>query len=141
MSTVHLIGEWFNHQAGIKMTHVPYRGSAPALNDLISGQVPVFIDALSSSLPLHNAKKIRIIMVFDRERSPLLPGVQTSVEAGYPEMVASFWGGIGAPAGTPKPIIDKIHREVSNFIKNDEKFKALLAGLAIYSGGRQSRGV
>jgi len=134
MSTVHLFGEWFNQQAGIKLTHVPYRGSAPALNDLIAGHVPLFIDAASSSLPLHNAKKVRIIAVFDRERLQQLPDVQTSGEAGYPQMVGSFWAGLAAPAQTPRPIIDKIFHEVHNFVTTDENFKDLMARLAMTAG-------
>jgi tripartite-type tricarboxylate transporter receptor subunit TctC len=81
-TSTHLLGEWMNQVAGLKMAHVPYRGSAPAMNDLVSGQVQVFFDVASSALPQHQASKIRILMVLDGKRSHLMPEVPTSAPSG-----------------------------------------------------------
>jgi tripartite-type tricarboxylate transporter receptor subunit TctC len=134
-TSTHLLGEWMNQVAGLKMAHVPYRGSAPAMNDLVSGQVQVFFDVASSALPQHQANKIRILMVLDGKRSPLMPEVPTSAEVGYPQFIGTFWGGIGAPLKTPKPIVDRLNREVNAFLRQDEPFKALLARLTLTPAG------
>ncbi len=104
--------ELFKLMTGINLTHVPYRGAAPAYTDVISGQVPVFIDNLASGLGQIRGGTVRALAVTGRERSPLLPDVPTVAEAGVPGYVYYTWFGLWAPKQTPQPIIDKLHAEV-----------------------------
>ena len=127
-TSTHLLGERLNQVAGLKMAHVPYRGSAPAMNDIIAGQVQVFFDVASSAFPNAQAGNLKIIMVLDTKRQPLLPDVPTSAEAGYADFIGTFWGGMAAPAGTPQPIVDRLNREVNDLLKTPE-FVKLLANL------------
>lgn len=124
-TTTHLLGERFNQIAGLKMAHVPYRGSAPAMNDIIGGQIQVFFDAMSSALPNFRAGNLKMLMMLHRERNRHAPEVPTSAEAGFPQFVASFWGGMAAPAGTPQAIIDRLNREVNDLLKTPELIKLL----------------
>lgn len=128
-TSTHLLGERLNQVAGLKMAHVPYRGSAPAMNDIIAGQVQVFFDVASSAYPNYQGGNLKIIMVLDGKRHPLMPEVPTSAEAGYPDFKGTFWGGMVAPAGTPQPIIDRLNHEVNELIKTPE-FVKLLANVA-----------
>jgi tripartite-type tricarboxylate transporter receptor subunit TctC len=108
----HLSMELFKLMTGINLTHVPYRGAAPAYTDVISGQVPVFIDNLASGLGQIKGGNVRALAVTGRERSPLLPDVPTVEEAGVPGYVYYTWFGLWAPKKTPQPIVDKLHAEV-----------------------------
>jgi tripartite-type tricarboxylate transporter receptor subunit TctC len=108
----HLSTELFMLQAGIKMTHVPYRGAAPAYTDVMSGQTPVFFDNLASALGQIKGGSVRALAVTGKERSPLLPDVPTVVESGVPTYVYYVWFGLWAPKATPKPIVDKLYAEV-----------------------------
>jgi tripartite-type tricarboxylate transporter receptor subunit TctC len=105
----HLSMELFKLMTGINLTHVPYRGAAPAYTDVISGQVPVFIDNLASGLGQIKGGSVRALAVTGKERSPLLPDVPTVEEAGVPGYVYYTWFGLWAPKKTPQPIIDKLH--------------------------------
>ena len=96
--------------AGVQMTHVPYKGSAPALQDLLGGQVQLMFDNLPSSLPQIKAGKLRALAVTSATRSPALPDVPTIAEAGLPGFEASSWFGILAPAGTPPAIVAQAQR-------------------------------
>jgi tripartite-type tricarboxylate transporter receptor subunit TctC len=126
-TSVHLSGELFKSMTGIEMTHVPYRGSAPALTDLIAGTVHVMFDNMPSSLPHIQAGKLRALGVTTAQRSHALPDVPTVAET-VPGYEASAWFGIGAPKGTPADVIDKLNKEV-NAALQDEKVKARLAEL------------
>src|SRR4029434_2029972 len=106
-TSIHLSGELFKVMAGVKMTHVPYKGSAPALQDLLGGQVQLMFDNLPPSLPQIKAGKLRALAVTSLTRAPALPDVPTIAESGLPGFEASSWFGILAPAGTPQPIIIK----------------------------------
>lgn len=128
-TTTHLLGEWFKQVADLKMAHVPYRGSAPAMNDLVGGQVQVFFDVGASAVPHAKAGNIRVIMVLDDKREPAVPDVPTAKEAGYPDFLATFWAGMAAPAGTPAAIVDRLNKETNAFIKTPA-FTALLAKIA-----------
>jgi tripartite-type tricarboxylate transporter receptor subunit TctC len=108
----HLSTELFELEAGIKMTHVPYRGAAPAYTDVMSGQTPVFFDNLASGLGQIKGGSVRAIAVTGKERSPLLPDVPTVAESGVPEYVYYVWFGLWAPKQTPKPIVEKLYAEV-----------------------------
>jgi len=104
--------ELFKLMTGIKLTHVPYRGAAPAYADVISGQVPVFFDNLASALGQIKGGNVRALAVTGTERSPLLPDVPTVAESGVPGYQYYVWFGLWAPRNTPQPIIDKLHAEV-----------------------------
>ena len=98
---MHIIGELINAEAGIKTTHVPYKGVAPALNDLLGGHIQLLSADLPVLEPLVKSGKVRALALFAAERSPLLPDVPTSAELGYPRMLMNNWYGMLAPAGTP----------------------------------------
>jgi tripartite-type tricarboxylate transporter receptor subunit TctC len=108
----HLSTELFELLAGIQMTHVPYRGAAPAYTDVMSGQTPVFFDNLASALGQIKGGSVRAIAVTGRERSPLLPDVPTVAESGVPDYVYEVWFGLWAPKNTPKPIVEKLYAQI-----------------------------
>ncbi len=104
--------ELFKLMTGINLAHVPYRGAAPAYTDVMSGQVPVFIDNLASALGQIKGGSVRALAVTSKERSPLLPDVPTIAESGVPDYVYYTWFGMWAPKGTPRPVIDKLYAEI-----------------------------
>jgi tripartite-type tricarboxylate transporter receptor subunit TctC len=104
--------ELFKLMTGINLAHVPYRGAAPAYTDVMSGQVPVFIDNLASALGQIKGGSVRVLAVTSKERSPLLPDVPTIAEVGVPDYVYYTWFGMWAPKGTPQPVIDKLYAEI-----------------------------
>ncbi len=111
-STSHLTASMFMQQAGVKMVHVPYKGTAPALVDILAGNVDVFFDNISSSAQHHTAGKLRILAVADDERSPILPQVPTLREAGVNMEAVTFFTMV-APPGTPKDAVAYAHRHFS----------------------------
>jgi tripartite-type tricarboxylate transporter receptor subunit TctC len=125
----HLSMELFKLMTGINLTHVPYRGAAPAYTDVISGQVPVFIDNLASGLGQVKGGNVRALAVTGKERSSLLPDVPTVEEAGVPGYVYYTWFGLWAPKKTPQPIIDKLHAEIKKAIA-DPTVKARIVAAA-----------
>jgi tripartite-type tricarboxylate transporter receptor subunit TctC len=126
-SASHVGGEFFKMQTGIDMVHVPYRGGAPALVDLIGGQVQVMFSPLPESIAAIKADKVRALAVTTAERSQTLPDLPTVAET-VPGFEASTWQGIGAPKGTPAAIVDKLNQEV-NAALADPKIKMRLAAL------------
>ncbi|HAO41157.1 MAG TPA: tripartite tricarboxylate transporter substrate binding protein [Afipia sp.] len=126
-TSVHLSGELFKSMTGIEMTHIPYKGAAPALTDMIAGRVQVIFDNLPSAIQHIKAGTLRALAVTTETRSPLLPDVPTVGETvkGYE---ASAWFGMGAPAKTPKPIIDKLNKEI-NAILAEPAMQAKIAEL------------
>ncbi|PPE67362.1 Bug family tripartite tricarboxylate transporter substrate binding protein [Caldimonas caldifontis] len=112
-STSHLTANLFMNLTGTQMVHVPYKGTAPALVDLIGGQVDVFFDNLSSSATHHRAGKLRILAVADEARSQALPEVPTFVESGLKDMQAVTWFAVVAPPGTPEPLVRAHHQAMS----------------------------
>jgi tripartite-type tricarboxylate transporter receptor subunit TctC len=111
-SASHLAGELFKFMAGINMVHVPYRGGAPMITDLIAGQVNVGFDVMVTALPQVRGGGLRALGVLGRERFELLPDVATVAET-LPGYEASTWGGIGVPRGTPPEIIERLNRVVN----------------------------
>ena len=109
-STPHLAGEMLKTMAGIQATHVPYKGGGPALADLAGGQIQFMVENIPSTAPYVTAGKMRALAVTDVRRSPVLPDVPTVAESGVPTYEAVNWWGLVAPAGTPQPIIDKLHK-------------------------------
>jgi tripartite-type tricarboxylate transporter receptor subunit TctC len=111
-SVHHLLTEMFNHEAGIRMTSVPYKGGALAVTDLVSGQVDLLWSILPLALPSIQNGKLRAIVVAGERRSNLLPDIPTTGESGWPKVVGSGWNGVVAPAGTPRDIIDRLNAEI-----------------------------
>src|SRR5262249_55010872 len=126
-SASHVGGELFKMMTGIEMVHVPYRGGAPALTDLMGGQVQVMFSPLPESIAAIRAGKVRALAVTLAERSTALPDVPTVAES-VPGFEASTWQGIGAPKGTPADIVDKLNREI-NAALADPTIKERLANL------------
>jgi tripartite-type tricarboxylate transporter receptor subunit TctC len=126
-SSGHVAGELFKVMAGVNMLHVPYRGSAPALTDLLGGQVQVMFDPMTSSIEHIRAGKLRALAVTTARRSEALPDIPT-VGDFVPGYEASSWGGIGAPKNTPAEIIEKLNKEI-NAALADPKMKVRLADL------------
>ena len=105
----HVAGEYFAIATGIKLTHIPYKGSSPALTDLIGGHVAIYFSSLPPAIALIKEGKVRALAVTGPQRSPLLPELPTVAEAALPGYEAVLHYGIVAPAGTPRPIIDKLN--------------------------------
>lgn len=127
-TSTHLESELFNTMAGVKMEHVPYKGSAPALMDLVGGNLQVMFDAYASSGPFIRDNKIRLLAVTTAQRSKLLPDVPTVAESGLPGYEAMPWLGFVAPAGTPSAAVNKFHAELMEVLKEpavQEKFRSL----------------
>lgn len=113
----HLAGELFKTMTGVRMVHVPYRGSAPAVTDLIAGQTHVMFDNLTSSLAQIQSGAVRVLAVTTEAQSGMLPGIPTLAET-LPGFEASGWSGIVAPRGTPPEIVERLHREVDAGLAN-----------------------
>ena len=111
-TSIHMAGELFKMQAGIDVLHVPYKGSAPALTDLMGGQVDYDFDNMPSALPHVQAGKLRALAVTTKERSASAPDVPTMAESGFPDFDVSSWFGLTAPAGTSPEILDKLNAAV-----------------------------
>jgi len=126
-STGHVAGELFNMMADINLVHVPYRGEAPALTDLLRGQVQVVFTTAGSAISYVKAGTLRALAVTSAKRIDVLPGVPTVADS-LPGYEATAWAGIGAPTGTPAAIIDRLNGE-TNAALADAKFKSQLAGL------------
>ncbi|MCW5734351.1 MAG: tripartite tricarboxylate transporter substrate binding protein [Enhydrobacter sp.] len=116
----HLMSELFCAKSGVKMTHIPYRGTALAVADCVSGQVTMVFGDPVSVLPHVNAGTLRAIAVTSPQRSPVAPSVPTMAESGNPDVEAVAWHGIFAPARTPQPIVDKLNMEVVKALANPE---------------------
>ncbi|RZL89175.1 MAG: tripartite tricarboxylate transporter substrate binding protein [Variovorax sp.] len=119
-STPHLAMELFQHTAGVSLRHVPYKGGAPALTDVLGGHVDVVAVNALEALPLTKSGKLRVLAVMSAERASVLPGVPTVAESGYPGFESSVWYGFVAPAGLPKPVLAKVHEAVQKAIESPE---------------------
>ena len=125
--STHLSAELFNSMAGIKMQHIPYKGSAPAISDVMAGQVEIMFDTTLSAMPFIKASKLKALAVTGSQRSSVAPEIPTIAESGLPGFEVYAWNGVLAPAGTPKAIIlqlnDEIRKAMSASIVR-EKFSA-----------------
>ncbi|WP_353154415.1 tripartite tricarboxylate transporter substrate binding protein [Pollutimonas bauzanensis] len=126
----HLGMELFQQKAGVKLLHVPYRGDAPALQDLIGGQIDMYLVNTAASLPYISSGKVKAIAIAMKMRSDALPDVPTFSEAGVPEFEAYAWQGLAAPAGTPKPIVAQLSRELRSALA-DDGIKQRLADMGV----------
>lgn len=115
-STVHLMGEVVARGLGVKLQHVHYRGAAPAMNDMLAGVVDSNVEALTNTVPNHNAGLYRAIAVLSEERLPQLPDVPTFKELGFPSIVGATWFAVFAPVGTPQPVLDKLSAAITKVV-------------------------
>jgi tripartite-type tricarboxylate transporter receptor subunit TctC len=131
----HITGEYFAASAGIKLVHIPYKGTGPALTDLLGGHIPMAFAPIPASHPNVSAGLLRALAVTSTTRSSLLPDVPTIAESALPGFDASLYYGLVAPAGTPRPIIDKLNKELRAALASDEVKKQLgLDGTEITPG-------
>ncbi len=129
--STHLSGELFNTMAGIKLSHVPYKGSAPALTDVIGGQVPVMFDTMLSAMPFVKSGKLKALAVTSPQRSPAAPDLPTIAESGLPGYEVFAWNGVVAPAGTPPAVIARLNDELKKAMQLPQvKEKFSLQGFA-----------
>jgi tripartite-type tricarboxylate transporter receptor subunit TctC len=126
-TTSHLAGEMFKRAAGVEIVHIPYRGGALAVTDLISGQVQMMIDVMPNAYPLARDGRVRGIAVSTAQRFPGAPEYPTIAESGLPGFEASAWDGVFAPAGTPTPIISKLNAAIRTALAEPEIVAALRA--------------
>jgi tripartite-type tricarboxylate transporter receptor subunit TctC len=134
-TTPHMAGELFSLQAGIKMVHVAYRGEAPAINDLLGGQIPLIFANLSAVIGNVRAGSLRALAVTSAQRSASAPDIPTIAEVALPGFDAATWFALVAPAGTPREIVDRINAEVTRIVAQSEvqqRFADL--GMTISSG-------
>ncbi|SOY63952.1 conserved hypothetical protein; UPF0065 [Cupriavidus taiwanensis] len=132
--SVHLCGELFRKRTGTDLIHVPYKGAAPAVADLVAGQVTMMVDNLPSSLPHIRSGKLRALAVTSASRVPELPDVPTMQEAGVNDFQVTAWFGLVAPAGTPLAVIERVQKAVAGILDEPE-VRARLAELGGIPGG------
>jgi tripartite-type tricarboxylate transporter receptor subunit TctC len=116
----HLAMELFKRQAGVDLTHVPYKGSGPGMNDLLGGRVMVTMDSLLQSLPQIKAGRLKALAVLGPKRSALLPDVPTVAQAGVPGYALTNWFGLLAPAATPKDVVSKLNTDIIRVLKDED---------------------
>jgi tripartite-type tricarboxylate transporter receptor subunit TctC len=126
-SSNHLSGELFRTSAGIQMTHVPYKGSAPAMVDLLGGRLSMMFDTIAQQSQNIAAGKVHALAVTGPNRSPLLPNVPTAQEAGLKGYDVTIWYGVLAPKGTPAPVIERLNREITAVMATEEMKKRMEA--------------
>ena len=124
-SSFHIYGESVKRAMGVEMTHVPYKGEALILTDLLGDQIDVGFNSIGTALPQIKAGKVRAIALVGSSRSKALPEVPTFPELGVPKLNGGAWFGIFAPAGTPKPVVEKISADINSFLNQPEMQKWL----------------
>jgi tripartite-type tricarboxylate transporter receptor subunit TctC len=123
----HMAAELFKSATGASITHVPYKGSGPAVADLVGGRVQIMFDAAPSLIQHVKSGKLRVLAAASAQRNRLLPEVPTFAELGYPKVTVSLWYGLLAPAGTPRPVIDRLNRETRKALEAADVREKLLA--------------
>jgi len=118
--STHLSAELFSAMAGIKMSHVPYKGSAPALTDVMAGQTDLMFDTMLSAMPHVKAGKLKALAITSSQRSPVAPHLPTVAESGLPGYEAIAWNGLLAPAGTPKEVVARLNAELKKVLENPD---------------------
>jgi tripartite-type tricarboxylate transporter receptor subunit TctC len=137
----HLAGELFKSLTGTDLLHVPYRGSGPAVVDLVAGRIAIMFDATPSLLPFVTAGKLRVLAAASPERHRLLPDIPTFAELGLPGMDIALWYGIAAPAGTPRPIVQRLNAELVKILDMPDVRRTLSdQGADIKSGSPEDFG-
>ena len=122
----HFLGEMLNRAAGLKMVHVPYRGSTPARQDVMGGSVPVYFDTIGGAQQLLPSGRVKVLATSGEKRSPLMPNLPSFAESGYKDVVATAWFAYYAPLKTPQPIIDKLRAEFTRAVNTREVRQQLL---------------
>ncbi|HEY2189999.1 MAG TPA: tripartite tricarboxylate transporter substrate binding protein, partial [Caldimonas sp.] len=122
----HFLGEMLNRAAGLKMVHVPYKGSTPARQDVMGGTVPLYFDTVGGALTMLPTGRIKVLATSGARRSPPMPAVPSFVELDYPDVIASAWFSYYAPAKTPAPIVDKLRSEFLNAVRSREVRQQLI---------------
>jgi len=117
-SAQHLAAELFDSMAGVRMTHVAYKGGGPALTDVMAGQVPVFFASLASGLPYIQGGKLRALAVTGKSRSPVLPQLPTVAESGLPGYEVYEWNAVFVPGGTPQPVVDRLSKDLAAVLQD-----------------------
>ncbi len=138
-SAGHLAGELFKSMAGIDMTHVPYKGAAPAMQDLVAGQIQLMFDNLASALGQVRAGKVKALAVTTAARTALAPELPTLAESGLPGFDISTWFGVFAPAGTPRNVAQRLHEEFSRALAAPDVRERMLALGAEPAGGSSAQ--
>lgn len=131
----HLSGELLNYTAKISMTHVPYKGNAPALNDVLGGQVPIMFDTITTAIPHVKAGKLKALAVTSAKRSPLAPDVPTMIEAGQPDFEISAWYVVLGPRGMPPEVVKRLNAEVNKAMQDPELRERLGSQGVDFAGG------
>jgi tripartite-type tricarboxylate transporter receptor subunit TctC len=124
-SVNHITGEYFARSAGIQLVHIPYKGTGPALTDLLGGHIPMALAPIPATNPNVAAGLLRALAVTGKTRNSLMPDVPTLAESGLPGFEASLYYGLVAPAGTPRPVIDKLNTELRAALASEEVKKQL----------------
>jgi tripartite-type tricarboxylate transporter receptor subunit TctC len=119
-SNYHMAGELIKNLAGLDMVHVPYKGSTGARADILSGQIDMMFDSVPTMAPTIEEGRVKALGTSGKIRSPVLPNVPTIAEAGIPDYNATIWIGVMAPAGTPKPIVETLNREINKILSRPE---------------------
>jgi tripartite-type tricarboxylate transporter receptor subunit TctC len=130
----HVFAELFKYMTGTDIVHVPYKGGAPAINDLMAGRVQIMFESLNSIAPFARSGQVRGIAVSGERRSPAFPDLPTIAEAGVPGYAAPTWTGLVGPAGLPQPIVDKLNAALNKAAQSDA-FKARIADIGDEIGG------
>jgi tripartite-type tricarboxylate transporter receptor subunit TctC len=123
----HMAAELFKSVTGASLTHVPYKGSGPAVADLVAGRVQIMFDAAPSLMGNIQAGKLRVLAAASAERNPVLPDAPTFAELGWPQVNVSLWYGLLAPAGTPRPVVERLNREFTRALQSADIREKLLA--------------
>ena len=131
----HLSGEMFKHLAGVDLTHVPYKGNAPALNDLLGGHVAIMFDTITTSLPHVRAGRLKALATTGTQRSPLAPEFPTMIEAGVPGFEISAWYMVFAPKSMPRDVVQKVNAAINKAIADPELAQRLSAQGVAFVGG------
>ncbi len=122
-----MAGELFKSVTGANMLHVPYKGSGPAVADLVGGRVQIMFDAAPSLIAHIRSGKLRVLAAASSERNRLLPEVPTFAELGYPKIAVSLWYGLLSATGTPRLVIDRLNREIAKILESGDIRERLLA--------------
>ena len=134
-TTSHLTAELYNTLTGAKMAHIPYKGTGPALNDLVAGHVDIIFMQLSASMRLHEGKKARILAVTTEKRLDELKDVPTMIEAGIPNFISDTWNAISAPPGTPASIVAKLNKAINSAMNEPDVQKRFESLQVVAVGG------
>jgi tripartite-type tricarboxylate transporter receptor subunit TctC len=127
-NTGHLAAEFFSAQAGIKMTHVPYKGSAGVVNAMLAGEIDLTFDSISTSWPQIKSGRMRALAVTGEKHASISPDVPTMIEAGMPGFVINGWYAILAPAGTPTPVVERLSKEIASVLTLPDLRAQIMAG-------------